>query len=78
MAANKRALVEIAVKQMGSIDGLAAAVQAHRTTVQRWLRGDVQLAGPALVAVLAVVKHPEEFAHHHRPRKPGGRKPKGK
>lgn len=76
MARDSKALVEIAIKVMGSPDGLADAINTHRTTVRRWLNG-ASVPGPARVAIMAVIKHPEEFVHLRREKKKPGRPASG-
>lgn len=71
MAKRETALLEIAIKQLGTIYGVADALRVHVATARRWAdRGS--LPGPVQVALLAIIKHPGEYAHHYRaPRDPG-------
>jgi DNA-binding transcriptional regulator YiaG len=61
---NPAALIDMAVSQMGSVQALAAALQINRTTVMRWHRGQSGLSGTALVALMALIRHPEDFERY--------------
>jgi len=58
-----KTLVNIAAKQVGSNAALARALHTNPATVYRWLNGQTPLTGTALIAVLAVIKHPGEYVH---------------
>ena len=63
---NPAAVIGIAVNIMGSVSALADALQIDRRTVTRWRRGDSGLQGTALVALMALIRHPEDFERYKR------------
>jgi DNA-binding transcriptional regulator YiaG len=58
------ALVDMGIKHMGSLQALADAMQVNRTTVVRWDNGKSGLTGTALVALMALIRHPEDFERY--------------
>ena len=54
-------LIDLLVLKFGSMNKAAAVLQVNRVTVWRWRRSEVNLEGAARVAVLAVLKHPEDY-----------------
>ena len=57
-------IVDMAVRQMGSVCALANALQVSRRTVTRWRSGEGALSGTALVAIMALIRHPEDFERY--------------
>ena len=57
-------IVDMAVRQMGSVAALAAALQIDETTVRRWRSGASGLQGTGLVAIMALIRHPEDFTRY--------------
>ena len=63
---NPAVIVGMAVRQMGSVAALAAALQVDETTVRRWRSGHSGLQGTGLVAIMALIRHPEDFTKYKR------------
>jgi len=59
-----RTLINMGIKQMGTLQALADALQVNKTTVVRWRAGTHQLKGAALVALMALLRHPEDFQRY--------------
>ena len=57
-------IVGMAISQMGSAQAVANALQVNRTTVERWRKGESGLQGTGLVAVMALIRHPEDFSQY--------------
>jgi len=54
-------LVVDLVSELDGVDKVALALNVNESTVWRWLQGDIVLEGIALVAVKAILRHPEEY-----------------
>ena len=59
-------IVTMAIRQMGSVSALADALQVSRRTVTRWRTGETGLSGTALVSIMALIRHPEDFERYKR------------
>lgn len=57
-------LINMGINHMGSLQALADALHVHRTTVVRWEMGKSGLTGTALVALMALIRHPEDFERY--------------
>ena len=57
-------IVNMAVRLMGSVAALANALQVDRRTVTRWRSGQGALSGTGLVAIMALIRHPEDFTQY--------------
>ncbi len=54
-------LIDLLVLNFGSMTNAAAVLNVNRVTLWRWRHGEINLEGTARVAVLAVLKHPEDY-----------------
>ena len=59
-----QSVIAIAIKQLGTMQAVADALQIDRTTVSRWYSGDAGLRGTGLVALMALIRHPEDFQRY--------------
>jgi hypothetical protein len=70
---NQGELIARLIKQQGNLLTAAATLQIHETTLWRWRTGKATVHGVAEVAVLAVLEHPEDYAHFLKQARPQGR-----
>ena len=59
-----KALIDIAVAHLGTMQAVADALQVNHTTVARWRNGESGLRGSGLVALMALIRHPEDFSKY--------------
>jgi transposase-like protein len=74
-----RSLVDELIRVQGNGVAAAATLGVHATSLYRWRSGEYMLHGPALVAIRAVLAHPEDFTKYtelvrpaHRPKPEDG------
>ncbi len=70
-----RALVDEFIRVQGNGVSAAATLGVHATSLYRWRSGEYVLHGPPLVAIRAVLAHPEDYTEYttlarpaHRPK----------
>lgn len=68
-------LCESLIQQQGNTTAAAATLHVNASTFYRWRTGAIALDGAALVAIKAVLAHPEDYTFYkslvrpaHRPR----------
>jgi len=64
VSSNPQVLIYMGIKAMGSLKALAAALNVDQSTVRRWHRGQSGLSGTGLVALLALIRHPEDYERY--------------
>jgi len=61
MKTKSQKITEKAIKQQGGTDALALTIGVTSSTVWRWRKGITTVTGPALVAMTAILKHPDDY-----------------
>lgn len=59
--------ISAVVLLMGSVAAASRALNVDPGTIHRWVTGRRICSGGSLIGARAIMKHPEDYAHHKHP-----------